>query len=109
MLYVQINGEYKTIGDWQNAGYYSCHAVSKSGRLVNMTTMPPNRRCNFGLSCVRCSGELVAPEKSKDWNEGQIRHFWRCPTCGYRFVTVVETNLDKDIIKDDIFLSLLET
>jgi len=74
-----------------------------------MTTMPPNRRCNLGLSCVRCSGELVAPEKSKDWNEGQIRHFWRCPTCGYRFVTVVETNLNKDIIKDDIFLSLLET
>ena len=41
--------------------------------------------------------------------KGKSAIFWRCPTCGYRFVTVVETNLNKDIIKHDIFLSLLET
>lgn len=74
-----------------------------------MAAMPPNRRCNFGLSCVRCGGELVAPEKSVYWDEGKTRHFWRCPTCGYRFRTMVETDSSKDIIRDDIFLSLLET
>lgn len=74
-----------------------------------MATMQSNRRCDFGLSCVRCEGELIAPEKSEYWNEGQIRHSWRCPTCRYRFGTVVETNSHKDMIGDDLFLSLLET
>ena len=74
-----------------------------------MATVPPNRRCNFGLSCVRCKGELIAPEKSVYRNEGQIRHSWYCPTCGYSFTTLVETNTYKNITGDDIFLSLLET
>ncbi len=74
-----------------------------------MPTVPPERRCNFGISCVRCKGELVAPAKSECWSEGQIRHHWRCPTCGYRFKTIVETNSDKDAMGDNILRSLLET
>jgi len=30
-----------------------------------MPTMVPNRRSSFGINCVRCKGELIAPEKSE--------------------------------------------
>ena len=74
-----------------------------------MAMMAPDRRATFGLNCVRCSNELVAPEKSEYWNEGQIRHLWHCPKCGCRFRTILETESTLDIIGDDTFPSLLET
>ncbi len=71
-----------------------------------MTTIAANRRSDFGLDCIQCSNELVAPERSEYWNERHIRHLWRCPKCDCRFGTIVETESIEDVIRDDIFPSL---
>ena len=34
-------------------------------REVTMSTMVPNRCSSFGMSCVQCGNELIAPE----WSE----------------------------------------
>ena len=50
-----------------------------------MTTILSNRRSKFGMTCVQCSNELIAPEWSEYRNERQIHHVWRCWKCDYRF------------------------
>jgi hypothetical protein len=39
----------------------------------------------FGLRCVQCENELIAPERSEHVDRQIIRHFWRCPKCQARF------------------------
>jgi hypothetical protein len=73
-----------------------------------MSRMVSNRRSTFGLNCVRCGDELVAPERSEYWNKRHIHHLWRCPKCDCCFATIVETDSTEDIMTgDDIFPSLL--
>jgi hypothetical protein len=54
-----------------------------------MTTILTNRRSKFGMTCVQCSNELIAPEWSEYRNERQVRHLWRCWECDFRFESVV--------------------
>jgi hypothetical protein len=56
-----------------------------------------NRRSSFGMMCVRCSNELIAPEWSEYWNERRIRHHWRCSKCDCRFETIADTKSIKAI------------
>ena len=39
-----------------------------------MTTILSNPRSKFGMTCVQCSDELIAPEWSKYRNERQVHH-----------------------------------
>ena len=43
-----------------------------------MTTILSNPRSKFGMTCVQCSNELIAPEWSEYRNERQIHHVWHC-------------------------------
>jgi len=71
-----------------------------------MATMVSKRRSTFGVNCVQCDNELIAPEKSEFWNERDIRNLWRCPKCACCFATIVETESDI-IIADDVLPSRL--
>jgi hypothetical protein len=44
-----------------------------------MTAILSNRRFKFGMTCVQCDNELIAPELSQYQNERQIGHLWHCP------------------------------
>jgi hypothetical protein len=35
----------------------------------------------FGIQCVRCNHEIIAPRNSEFLADGVIRHVWRCPKC----------------------------
>ena len=50
-----------------------------------MTTMLSSRRSKFGMTCVQCSSELIAPERSEFRNERQVRHLWHCWECDFCF------------------------
>ena len=50
-----------------------------------MTTILSNRRSKFGMTCVQCSNELIAPKWSEYRNERQIRHLWHCWKCDFCF------------------------
>jgi hypothetical protein len=52
---------------------------------VTMATMVPNRRSIFGINCVRCKDELIAPEKSEYRHGTHIRHLWYCSNCETSF------------------------
>ena len=54
-----------------------------------MTTILSNRRSKFGMTCVQCDNELIAPEWSQYQNERQIRHLWHCSVCDLCFESVV--------------------
>jgi len=72
-----------------------------------MTTIS-NRRSSFGMKCVQCANELIAPEWSEYRNERQVHHVWHCWKCDCCFETVVDTKSIEDIMtRDDIFPTLL--
>ncbi len=76
-----------------------------------MTMVLFNRRSKFGMTCVQCSNELIAPEWSEYGNKRQIHHVWHCPKCsacfGSRVVFPADTMSMKDMLTgDDIFPSL---
>jgi hypothetical protein len=81
-----------------------------------MTTILTNRRSKFGMTCVQCSNELIAPEWSEYRNQRQVRHLWHCWKCDFHFESVVsfpvvsETMRDiktGDVIYASLFPSLL--
>ena len=77
-----------------------------------MMAIASNRRSSFGIRCVKCSDELIAPERSEFWNERRACHVWRCQKCNCCFETLVmfpaasRTKRDS-ITRDDNYLSLL--
>ena len=50
-----------------------------------MATMVSNRRSTFGINCVRCKDELIAPERSEYRHGTHIRHLWYCSNCETSF------------------------
>ena len=74
-----------------------------------------NRRSGFGMRCVQCGDELIAPEWSAYRNEQQVRHVWRCWKCDCCFETFANIESMEDNIEsmedietsDDIFPALL--
>jgi len=65
-----------------------------------MTTILSNRRSKFGITCVQCSNELIAPEWSEHRNERQVRHLWHCWECDFCFESVVSFPADSKSMKD---------
>ena len=35
----------------------------------------------FGMRCVRCDHEIIAPHKTEFLDDRVIRHLWHCPCC----------------------------
>ena len=67
-----------------------------------MATMISNRRSTFGISCVRCGEELIAPDKSEYRAGTHIRHLWHCPNCSARFESIEQIPVEA-MTTDDIF------
>ena len=65
-----------------------------------MMSMVTHRSSSFGLKCIRCSDELIAPEWSECRNERQVHHFWRCWKCDCCFESLVSFPADNKSIKD---------
>jgi hypothetical protein len=65
-----------------------------------MPTVASKRRSSFGIDCVQCDNELIAPERSEYRDERQIRHLWRCPKCDCCFEVILpaDTKSIKDIM-----------
>ncbi len=71
-----------------------------------MATMASDRRSTFGISCVRCDEELIAPEKSEYRAGAHIRHLWLCPKCATRFESIEQIPVEV-MTTDDIRPSLV--
>ena len=39
----------------------------------------------FGIQCVRCNHEIIAPHKTEFLDDEVIRHLWHCPCCKAMF------------------------
>ena len=76
-----------------------------------------HRRSSFGINCVQCDNDLIAPERSEYRDGRHIRHFWRCAKCHccFEVVSPADTRPIKDIMtriedimkRDDVFPSRL--
>ena len=67
-----------------------------------MATMVPNRRSTFGIICVQCHEELIAPDKSEYRAGTHIRHLWHCSNCSARFESIEQIPVEA-MTSDDIF------
>ncbi len=47
------------------------------------TTM--KKRSMFGIHCVRCDYEIIAPKNTEFLDDRVIRHLWHCPRCKAKF------------------------
>jgi hypothetical protein len=43
------------------------------------------KRRMFGIHCLRCDYEIIAPHKAELLDDKLIRHLWHCPNCEARF------------------------
>ena len=68
-----------------------CHIGVTSSRYVKgsteviMRARASTRRSSFGMKCVQCSNELVAPERSEHWSDRRACHIWYCRKCSCCF------------------------
>jgi hypothetical protein len=74
-------------------------------------TIVSNRYSSFGMKCVQCRNELIAPERSEFWSDRRGCHLWQCPKCSCCFESLISfagvSKSTKDILMgDDIFPSL---
>ena len=71
-----------------------------------------NRRCSFGMKCVQCGNELIAPDRSEYWSDKRACHIWYCRKCSCCFDSLVlfpaeSKSMKNRTTRDDIFLPLL--
>ena len=63
---------------------------------------------SFGMKCVQCSDELIAPERSEYWSDKRICHVWHCLNCSCCFEALVlrpaETFNERHQVKGRYFL-----
>jgi hypothetical protein len=71
-----------------------------------MATMVSNRRSTFGINCVRCEDELIAPESSEYRQGTDIRHLWYCSNCKTSFESLESIPVEA-MTTDDFFPSAL--
>ncbi len=69
-----------------------------------MATMVSNRRSTFGINCVRCKDELIAPERSEYRHGTHISHLWYCSNCETSFESLESIPVEA-MTADDIFPS----
>ena len=65
-----------------------------------MSTTAFKRRSSFGIDCVQCDRDLIAPERSEYCNDSAIRHVWRCPKCDccFEIISPTDTKSIEDIM-----------
>jgi hypothetical protein len=69
--------------------------------------MVPNRRSTFGMTCVQCHEEQIAPDKSEYRAGTHIpHHLWHSSNCSPRFESIEQIPIEV-MMADDIFPSLL--
>jgi hypothetical protein len=73
---------------------------------VTVPTMVPDRRSSFGINCVECRDELIAPEKSEYRHGTHIRHQWYCSNCETSFESLESIPVEA-MTADDIFPSIV--
>jgi hypothetical protein len=78
-----------------------------------MVTKASNPRSLFGINCVQCGNELIAPERTEYLDDRIIRHLWNCPRCRGRFESFPRFPPDAKVVKDlvtkiDVFPPLRE-
>jgi hypothetical protein len=54
--------------------------------------MASKRRSSFGMDCLQCGNELIAPESSGYGDERRVLHHWRCAKCDYGFDLISPTH-----------------
>ena len=76
------------------------NGVTSEGREVAMLTIASKRRSSFGIECVQCDSELIAPERSEYFNGSDIRHIWRCGRCDccFEVISPADTKSIEDIM-----------
>jgi hypothetical protein len=65
-----------------------------------MLTIASKRRSSFGIECVQCDNELIAPERSEYFKGSDIRHIWRCGRCDccFEVISPADTESIDDIM-----------
>jgi hypothetical protein len=54
----------------------------------------------FGMQCVRCNHEIIAPSKTELLDEKVIRHIWHCPSCQAWFESFPRFPANAKSVKD---------
>lgn len=73
-----------------------------------MSAMVSARRSSFGMRCIQCDNELIAPEWSEYRSRQQNRHLWRCWRCDCCFETIISIkSMEDDTGRDDALPSRL--
>jgi hypothetical protein len=67
-------------------------------RLWNSMAFDPSSL--FGIDCVQCGNELIAPERTEYLDHQLIRHLWHCPKCHGRFESFPRFPPDAKRVKD---------
>ena len=68
----------------------------------------------FGIRCVRCNHEVIAPYKPELLDEDVIRHLWHCPCCKVMFESFPRfpknaKSVTEVMMTMDVFTPLTET
>jgi len=86
--------------------------------MVTMVTIKSEGKLRsmfmFGIKCVRCSHEIIAPRRTEFLDDKVIRHFWHCPKCKAWFESFPRFPADAKLVREvmlrvDIFPPLNET
>ena len=54
----------------------------------------------FGIQCVRCNHEIIAPRYSEFLADGVIRHVWHCPKCTAWFESFPRFPADAKLVRE---------
>jgi hypothetical protein len=54
----------------------------------------------FGIQCVRCDHEIIAPRKAEFVDDQLIRHIWHCPCCKAVFESFPRFPKDAKLVKE---------
>ena len=54
----------------------------------------------FGMRCVRCDHEIIAPIEAELLDDKVIRHLWHCPCCKARFESFPRFPNDAKLVKE---------
>ncbi len=68
----------------------------------------------FGIQCVRCNHEIIAPHRTEFVDDKIIRHLWHCPCCKSLFESFPRFPVNARSVKDvmmsvDVYPPLNET
>ena len=58
------------------------------------------KRHMFGIHCVRCDHEIIAPGKTELVDDKLIRHLWDCPNCKARFESFPRFTKNARLVKE---------